>query len=391
MADLVDKGEAELQQLTQKVTMTTTSASVKASVWVGKGVAAAPFKAVAAIYRSLEQSINKQRESGQVSLKAFTQIAEGKRELVSIDDRAVAKELERELRRHGVVWSVETHRDGSRTFHVKGKDAELIQHALTVAAERVDEKLARNAPELQSPREDQQITERVDEEPVFEENQPDRTTRLVDHGSAPYQHDEKASQSYFVTIEQNDVKQTLWGVDLERAVSQSGAQIGDGISIENVGSMPVTLPDGTETHRNTWNVQVTEPQERVQQQEAGMSIDAHGTDELREDAPSVERAEPSETPTREDAVAPTRTPEQADGAVTDRGGHSIEQQPAITRSEQRPEATPRDRTRAHAAEKIDKNVKQRKSEIEQTKTRAKKRTPGRSATDDPQAHKSNRR
>ena len=149
MVDLVDKGEAELQQLTQKVTMTTSSASMKASLWVGKGVAAAPFKAVTAIYRSIQKNVNKQRESGQVSLKDFSKIAEGKRDLVNIDDRAVSKELERELRRHGVVWSVETHRDGSRTFHVQGKDAELIQHALTVAAERVDEKLARNAPELQ--------------------------------------------------------------------------------------------------------------------------------------------------------------------------------------------------------------------------------------------------
>jgi hypothetical protein len=303
MADLVDKGEAELQQLTQKVTMTTTSASLKASVWVGKGVAAAPFKAVAAIYRSLEQSMNKQRESGQVSLKAFTQIAEGKRELVSIDDRAVAKELERELRRHGVVWSVETHRDGSRTFHVQGKDAELIQHALTVAAERVDEKLARNAPELRT---------------------------------------DAATQSAEQQQETPEVRQ-------ERPA---------------------------------------EPERAPEQSQAATPV--HGTDELREDAPDLGQGEVY-GPYVQDDPAPALTTTQGDGAVTDRGGHSIEQQPAITRSEQRPEPTPRDRTRAHAAEKIDKNVKQRKSEIEQTKTRAKKRTPARSATDDPQAHKSSRR
>lgn len=93
MVDLVDKGEAELQQLTQKVTMTTSSASMKASLWVGKGVAAAPFKAVTAIYRSIQKNVNKQRESGQVSLKDFSKIAEGKRDLVNIDDRAVSKEL----------------------------------------------------------------------------------------------------------------------------------------------------------------------------------------------------------------------------------------------------------------------------------------------------------
>lgn len=291
MVDLVDKGEAELQQLTQKVTMTTSSASMKASLWVGKGVAAAPFKAVNAIYRSIQKNVNKQRESGQVSLKDFSKIAEGKRDLVNIDDRAVSKELERELRRHGVVWSVETHRDGSRTFHVQGKDAELIQHALTVAAERVDEKLARNAPELQQ-------------------------------GAA-----QQEQQTAEPTLSSDDQTQ----------------------------------------------------------------VPVHGTDELREDAPRVESAELSETRTRTDDAAPERVTTQPDEAVTDRGGHSIEREPALTRSEQRPEQTARDRTRAHAAEKIDKDVKQRKAEMDSSKTRTQKRTPSRSASDDAPTPKANRR
>ena len=285
MVDLVDKGEAELQQLTQKVTMTASSASMKASLWVGKGVAAAPFKAVTAIYRQLERRANKRSESGQVSLKDFSKIAEGKRELVNIDDAAVSKELERELRRHGVLWSMETHRDGSRTFHIQGKDAELIQHALSVAAERVDEKLARNAPELQTPA-------------------PEQT------------HDEQHQEQ----------------------------------------------------------------------------VPVHGTDELREDAPRIESAELSETRTREDDAAPERVTTQPDEAVTDRGGHSIEREPALTRSEQRPEKTPGDRTRAHVVEKIDKKVDQRKAELEQSKTRTKKRSQARSSADDAQqAPKANRR
>lgn len=392
MADLVDKGEAELQELTQKVTISTSRGSMKASLWMGKGVAAAPFKAVAAIYRSAVMQHNKSREAGQVSLKTFTQIAEGKRQLVNIDDRAVSKQLERELRRHGVLWTTERHRDGSQTFHVQGKDAELIQHALAVAAERVDEKLARNAPEIQTPKLDEQVTELADEAPVFALDQPDNTTRLVDHGSAPYQHEEGASQSYFVTIEQGEVRQTLWGVDLERAVSVSNAQIGDGIHIENVGSMPVTLPDGTQTHRNTWNVEVTDPREQVQQLgqsfERGQDVEpqqstapTHGAEELREDAPRVESAELSDTRSSSEGSQPERISTQPDEAVTDRGGHSIEREPAITRSEQRPEQTARDRTRAHAAETIDKDVKQRKAEIDSSKTRAKKRKKQRDADD----------
>lgn len=303
MVDLVDKGEAELQQLTQKVTMTASSASMKASLWVGKNVAATPFKVVSAVYRAIQQSVNAQRETGRVALKEFTRIAEGKRELVNIDDNAVSKELERELRRHGVLWSAETHRDGSRTFHIQGKDAELIQHALTVSAERVDEKLARNAPELQN--------------------------------DAPQQEHEQ---------------------------SQAREQ----------------QPQQGEQARTD-----DEHQEQVP---------VHGTDELREDAPRIESAEVSETRNRDDSAAPERTATQPDEAVTDRGGHSIEREPAITRSEQRPEKTASDRTRAHVAERIDRKVEQRKSEMEQTKTRTKKRTPSRSATDDAQqAPKANRR
>lgn len=283
MVDLVDKGEAELQQLTQKVTMTASNKGLKASLWVGKKVAAVPFKVLAAVYGAIRQSVNSQRESGQVALKEFSRIAEGKRELVNIDDAAVSKQLERELRRHGVLWSVERHGDGSRTFHVEGKDAELIQHALAVAAERIDEKLARNAPELQA--------------------------------AAPEQQPEHHEQ-----------------------------------------------------------------------------VPVHGTDELREDASRIESAELSETRTREDDAAPERAATQPDEAVTDRGGHSIEREPALTRSEQRPEKTPGDRTRAHVAGKIDKKVDQRKAELEQKKTRTKKRSQVRSSADDAQqAPKANRR
>lgn len=309
MVDLVDKGEAELQQLTQKVTMTASSASMKASLWVGKNVAATPFKVVSAVYRAIQQSVNAQRETGRVALKEFTRIAEGKRELVNIDDNAVSKELERELRRHGVLWSAETHRDGSRTFHIQGKDAELIQHALTVSAERVDEKLARNAPELQ-----------------------------------------------------NDAPQQEHEHEHEQAQSQEHEQ----------------QPQQGEQAR-------TDDHDQEQ-------VPVHGTDELREDAPRIESAEVSDTRARDDSAAPERTATQPDEAVTDRGGHSIEREPAITRSEQRPEKTASDRTRAHVAEKIDRKVEQRKSEMEQTKTRTKKRTQSRSTADDAQqAPKANRR
>ena len=111
--------------------------ALKLSLKLAKDTARAPFVAVSAF----AQTINSSREQGQVSLKKFTEIASGKRELLNIDEVAVSKELEKELKKHGVTWSVERHADGSQTFHIQGKDASLIEHSLATVAARVDEKL----------------------------------------------------------------------------------------------------------------------------------------------------------------------------------------------------------------------------------------------------------
>lgn len=80
--------------------------------------------------------------------------------------------------------------------------------------------------------------------------------RLVEHGAAPFEHDAQKSGSYFVTLENDKGEQrTLWGVDLERAMKEAAPEIGEKIGLQHEGSTPVTLPDGTQTHRNTWKVQ----------------------------------------------------------------------------------------------------------------------------------------
>ena len=79
--------------------------------------------------------------------------------------------------------------------------------------------------------------------------------RLVEHGAAPFEHKEGNSQSYFVTLETDQgQRRTTWGVDLERAMQEAAPEIGDKIGLQHVGSEPVRLPDGTETHRNAWKV-----------------------------------------------------------------------------------------------------------------------------------------
>ncbi|UXT00617.1 Ti-type conjugative transfer relaxase TraA [Agrobacterium tumefaciens] len=79
--------------------------------------------------------------------------------------------------------------------------------------------------------------------------------RLVEHGTAPYEHNPEARESYFVTLENDKGEQrTVWGVDLKRALQEASPEIGDRIGLQHEGATPVTLPDGTQTQRNSWRV-----------------------------------------------------------------------------------------------------------------------------------------
>ncbi|MCW3609089.1 DUF5710 domain-containing protein [Burkholderia cenocepacia] len=97
---------------------------------------------------------------------------------------------------------------------------------------------------------------------------------LLEHGSARYQHQKDASYSYFVRYRDDaGTEQTVWGVDLKRAMEVSGAKVGDAISLKNLGETPVTVQApvrdeagnviGTEPKdaiRNAWEVTRTTPE-----------------------------------------------------------------------------------------------------------------------------------
>jgi len=95
---------------------------------------------------------------------------------------------------------------------------------------------------------------------------------LTAHGAAKYMHDPKNTDSYYVTTrDSQDQEKTTWGVDLERAMNESGAKVGDRIVLANEGKKYVTVrspvydKDGNvtryeekDTHRNAWNIQRAE-------------------------------------------------------------------------------------------------------------------------------------
>ncbi|WP_322065073.1 LPD7 domain-containing protein [Burkholderia ubonensis] len=95
---------------------------------------------------------------------------------------------------------------------------------------------------------------------------------LREHGGAPYQHNPARSDSYYVVFRDvAGVDQVVWGVDLERAVREASAEIGQHVILENLGKRLVTVrmpilneegrvigEDEKVVHRNTWQVEIVQ-------------------------------------------------------------------------------------------------------------------------------------
>lgn len=54
---------------------------------------------------------------------------------------------------------------------------------------------------------------------------------ILEHGKAPYGHDEQAETSYFVKVKTVRGEKAVWGVDLARAMEGSGAKVGDAVAL----------------------------------------------------------------------------------------------------------------------------------------------------------------
>ncbi len=92
--------------------------------------------------------------------------------------------------------------------------------------------------------------------------------RLIAHGSAPYNNQPNEKPNYFVTLNTINGERTVWGVDLERAMTAEGVKTGDDLAVVARGKKRVKVaaherdaagtPTGrqidTEVERNTWEV-----------------------------------------------------------------------------------------------------------------------------------------
>lgn len=195
------------------------------------------------------------REHGKMTIKNLQRRAGGDLHAQQVSTELL-KSVQHDLKKRGVDFSVEKGADSMYYVHFKGADVDTVRHALTQAEAKIStmhapsqEAVASKSRAQQDPKPGEGHTPAAAE----------LRTVLVEHGPAPFEHAEDASPSYFVTTENARGEQsTVWGVDLERAIKESGANIGDAIEITQQGSVPVTLPNGIETHRNNWKVDVKE-------------------------------------------------------------------------------------------------------------------------------------
>jgi hypothetical protein len=111
---------------------------------------------------------------------------------------------------------------------------------------------------------------------------------LLEHGAAPYKHDENNSPSYFIRLKTAKGKRELWGIDLERAIREGATtpKIGDEVGVRAIRRETVKVwaqdkdEDGNltgehrvETHRNAWIVERIE-YFRSREQAAKVLLDA---------------------------------------------------------------------------------------------------------------------
>lgn len=89
---------------------------------------------------------------------------------------------------------------------------------------------------------------------------------LLDYGHAPYQDNPQNTTSYFVQLRHdNGVVDKKWGVDLERAIQDSGVQKGDTVILNDLGKQSVSIPDPNDpsksktVNKGLWELEKYEP------------------------------------------------------------------------------------------------------------------------------------
>src|SRR5690606_29519244 len=92
---------------------------------------------------------------------------------------------------------------------------------------------------------------------------------ITNSGFAPYEFNEKNSKSFYIELEKNDGDRTkVWGIDLHRALTESGKQNGDKVQLDSMAKKSVQVEDGGKWEmrgRDVWHVNDVVPNRKMEQ------------------------------------------------------------------------------------------------------------------------------
>ncbi|CAN7450529.1 DNA primase [Caballeronia sp. LjRoot34] len=189
----------------------------------------------------------------------------------------------------------------------------------TPAARRTTGNETRRDPGHETGREMERKTSGQDEPDVHR-----YTGELLEYGSAPYPHNPARSDSYYVVYRDGaGADHAVWGVDLERAIAESGATPGERVTLQNFEKrrvsidVPVVAATGQiigyeekEVYRNAWQVDVEGQVRAASLSSRGVSGRESGPESGRQSARDSGRDSGRESPAdaRGGSPAVSRTP-----------------------------------------------------------------------------------
>ena len=142
--------------------------------------------------------------------------------------------------------------------------------------------------------------------------------RLVAHGNDHYNHNPDKGMSYFVLLEKDGKQWERWGMDLERAMKESGAQVGDKVEL---------IDKGKDGKRNSFEIQIIErtasPDFTPLRSEADKQVTQAQTTEQKLHATQIQEqvtagAAKAEQPSAEQRTASeTVSPDKTNGLMND--------------------------------------------------------------------------
>jgi hypothetical protein len=148
MSDIVETGEAATQTGMRRAAALSWQLLRVALTMIGR-VSARVFSTIIGAPRQYGRAVRRDRNAlkgkGEVTLKHFSALSKGPREMIRAATPELAKQTARELRKHGFLYAAETMPDGTTTFHVRKRDVDTARHALATAQEVLAARAERKA------------------------------------------------------------------------------------------------------------------------------------------------------------------------------------------------------------------------------------------------------